>query len=267
MKGMDVTHITGPLHYESVGRSNRDRMVLLHPNPMDSTSWLYQTAHFATWFNCIAIDLPGYGRSPAATSGLTMEEIAEACWTAVDAASESDTRAVLVGCSVGAELVQYMYHARPDAVGALVLSGTGWSAEKSFCTERIEEYRRNGIGFRHEHTLRGFSPAFADSDLGRWFAEMFTERNRWADLASIEHIYTAMLAPLLRQDEIDVPVLIASGELDVEHANAFVLRDRLPNARLVTIEGAGHACQVEQPHVFNRVVREFLEEHRLLPAG
>ena len=38
-------------------------LVLIHANPFDHDLWLYQSAHFSTWFKVIAIDIRGYGRS------------------------------------------------------------------------------------------------------------------------------------------------------------------------------------------------------------
>jgi 3-oxoadipate enol-lactonase len=70
-------HIQGPLYWERLGKTGRP-MLFVHPNPYDRSAWLYQMAHFSTWFQTIAVDLPGFGRSPTATPGLTMAEIAEA---------------------------------------------------------------------------------------------------------------------------------------------------------------------------------------------
>ena len=57
-----VEHIEGALYYERMGR-NGPVMALVHPNPMDQSCWMLQMAHLSTWYRCIGIDLPGYGRA------------------------------------------------------------------------------------------------------------------------------------------------------------------------------------------------------------
>jgi pimeloyl-ACP methyl ester carboxylesterase len=74
-------HIHGPLYYERMGRTG-PVIAFVHPNPMDQSCWIFQLAHLSTWYRCIAIDIPGYGRSPKADAGLTMTDMAEACWEA-----------------------------------------------------------------------------------------------------------------------------------------------------------------------------------------
>ena len=70
-----AAHIQGPLYYERAGRAG-PIIAFVHPNPMDQSCWLYQMAHFSTWYRCIAIDLPGYGRSPKADAGLSRSNAA-----------------------------------------------------------------------------------------------------------------------------------------------------------------------------------------------
>jgi pimeloyl-ACP methyl ester carboxylesterase len=78
-----AAHIEGPLYYERMGTIG-PVMAFVHPNPMDQSCWIFQMAHLSTWYRCIAVDIPGYGRSPKGTPGLTMDDMAQACWEAID---------------------------------------------------------------------------------------------------------------------------------------------------------------------------------------
>src|SRR5215468_149302 len=118
-------HIQGPLYYERMGRTG-PVIAFIHPNPMDQSCWIFQMAHLSTWYRCIAIDIPGYGRSPKAAPGLTIDDMAQASWEAIDT-EFADQPAILVGCSVGSRIIPYMYHQRPGRTAAMILSGTGYS--------------------------------------------------------------------------------------------------------------------------------------------
>lgn len=255
--------VHGPLHAEVMGTDDAPPMVFLHPNPMDSASWTFQVAHLSTWYRTIAVDLPGYGRSPTASADVTMQDIADACWQAVDRRGQGP--AVLVGCSVGSALVQHMYHRRPDQTAALVLTGAGYDPVKAFVPKRIEEYRRLGLDHRRTHTLHGFSSDFRETSLARWFADLFTERNDTADLDTIIAMFTALGVPDpdWLQSGIAKPVLILTGSEDNTHARAFHLHERLPDSELITLEGAGHACYIEQPWRWDRELLDFLDRRGL----
>ncbi len=71
------------------------------------------------------------------------------------------------------------------------------------------------------------------------------------------------------QADLAAPVLIVSGETDVAHRAAFALRERLSRAELVVVQGAGHACHIEQPWSFDAAVLRFLrtQGHSHLPLS
>jgi 3-oxoadipate enol-lactonase len=259
--------IRGPLNYERMGHRG-PAMAFLHPNPMDQSCWLYQMAHFSTWYRCIAMDLPGYGRSPKAAQGLTMDDMAQASWEALDAAMPGE-RVVLVGCSVGSLIAPYMHLQRPRQTAAMVLSGTGYTPGKEFAARRIKAYSEHGIGYRWGYTFEDFSPAFRATPTARYFADLFTERNAQADLQSILHQFEALAKPDAddHHARITCPTLILSGSEDSVHQAAFELQRRIRGCEMKVLYGAGHACHIEQPWLFDSLMIEFLRRHGVHPGA
>ena len=260
-------HIEGPLYYERMGRTG-PVMAFVHPNPMDQSCWIFQMAHLSTWYRCIAIDIPGYGRSPKALPGLTMDDMAQACWEAIDDAAPGE-RAILVGCSVGSALVPWMHHQQPQRTAALVLSGTGYNPGREFTKHRIASYREQGIGYRWGYTFEDLSPAFRATPLAHFFATMFIERNAHADLESIIYQFEALAKaePDDHHSRIACPTLILTGSEDGSHPRAAALKARISGCEMKILYGAGHACQIEQPWLFDRYLIEFLKQHDLFPTA
>lgn len=252
--------IDGRLNVVTAGPEDADVLFFVHGNPLDSAGWLYQTTEFSTRYRCISVDLPGYGLSPAAKSGVTMEDIAAACWAACEGESAVTSKFVLVGSSVGATIVQHMYHLFPDKVRGVVISGTGYLPSREFVQGRISEYRTKGLDYRYEYALETFGPDFRASNLGQWFANLFANRSDHADVESIIHTFEAfgIPDPEWLQKDLSVPVLFISGDEDPVHHAAFELVKRFPDAQLVALGGAGHACQLDQPWEYNKLLQEFL---------
>src|SRR5947199_835562 len=74
-------------------------LILIHANPFDHDLWLYQTAHFSTWFKVIGIDIRGYGRSAKMTTSYSLRDMAEDVVSVMR--DVGVTPAILGGCSVG----------------------------------------------------------------------------------------------------------------------------------------------------------------------
>jgi 3-oxoadipate enol-lactonase len=260
-------HILGPLYYERMGRTG-PVMAFIHPNPMDQSCWIFQMAHMSTWFRCIAIDIPGYGRSPKANAGLTMSDLAESCWGAIETEFPNEP-AILVGCSVGAAILPYMHHARPDKTRALIMCGTGYNPGKEFTVHRIKQYRERGIAYRWDYTFEDLSPAFRQTAMAMYFADMFTERNARADLETIVRQFLALKEPDADDHyaRIQCPSIILTGSEDAIHKSAFALQERIPNCDLRILHGAGHACHLEQPWLFDRLMLAFLKDRGLFSAA
>ena len=265
MSSEPTGRILGPLNVERLGHRGPP-MVFLHPNPADHSIWLYQMTHFSSGVRTVGIDLPGYGRSPRALPGVTLPEIAAACWDAVDRVSAEP--AVLAGCSVGAHVALHMAHLRPERTAAVILSGTSYRAEKTYCLERIAAYTERGIAYRRDYFLEIVSASWGASPLGQYFADLFAERNDSADVVTIIEVFRALYVP--DPDwlfEVQAPVLILSGTEDRAHATVGALRDRIAGSELVALAGAGHACQIEQPWLWDHWATEFLKRKGAWPVA
>jgi pimeloyl-ACP methyl ester carboxylesterase len=249
-----------PLATWVAGPADAPPVVMVHPNPLDKMSWMYQVADLSTDHRCIAVDLPGYGESAAMPDSWGIRDIADAVWTVVDRHADGSRPAVVMGSSIGSHIVEHMYHLRPERTRALVLAGTGWDPAPAFIGRRVREYRERGISTRAQHAADIFSPAFRATSLCQWIVSTTCARATYCTAESISRLFEIRheQEPDAFYSEIAAPTLIVSGTEDVAHQTAFALQPKIPGSQLVTIPGAGHACQLEQPWSFNSHVRGLL---------
>lgn len=250
-------HISGPLHLARAGQGGAP-LLLVHGNPFEHTSWMYQMAHLEGRFRVMAVDLPGYGRSPAAGPGLTMADVAQACWEALSGAEREP--AVLVGLSVGATVVNEMARIRPQQTRALVLASRGYYRENAFVARRIADFRRLGLSYIEPYALSLMGPDFQKTQPARDLARLCAERNERADVDTICRMFEALGQS--RQEElieaIACPTLVLSGDQDPAHQAAFALAERIAGSEMAVIEGGGHACNMDHPLAFDEHLLSFL---------
>ncbi|MEK7217362.1 MAG: alpha/beta hydrolase, partial [Chloroflexota bacterium] len=93
--------------------------------------------------------------------------------------------------------------------------------------------------------------------------------NDRADQATIVHQFKALGAarPEGFYSTIGCPSIILTGSEDNAHPRSFALKEQIPGCELRVLPGAGHACQLEQPWLFDRLMIEFLERHGLFPGS
>lgn len=244
----------------AAGDQDAPAMVFVHPNPLDGLSWAYQVGDFSADYRCVVVDLPGYGRTPSIPAQWGMTDLADAIWRAVDRESTHEGPVVVVGCSIGSHLAQHMYHRAPTRVRALVLSGTGWDPSRPYVARRIREYAEHGVAARRQHALDVLSARFGATELGQFLVDTTCARDEYTDASAISRLFEIRASPDPEEfiTTISVPTLIISGSEDAAHSAAGPLVELLPDARLYTIEGAGHACYLERPRVFDAEMRSFL---------
>ena len=155
------------------------------------------------------------------------------------AAVETSTSGVRL--AIGSAVVTYMHHRRPDKTAALILSGTGYNPTKDFAHRRIKAYREQGLDYRWGYTFEDLSPAFLATPLARFFADLFAERNRYADLETVIRQFEAHAQPDAEdhQARVACPTIVLSGSEDATHQSAFALKARIPGCEMKILPGAG----------------------------
>jgi pimeloyl-ACP methyl ester carboxylesterase len=243
------------LHYEVHGEGDATPLLLSHGFGSSSAMWgpnlgsLARGRRVATW------DLRGHGDSDAPDDPAAYSHDASVADMAAVLDAAGMPRAVLVGMSLGGYLSQRFRLAHPERVAALVLVDTGpgyrrdderagWNA---FCERTAADLEARGLAAqragsevalaRHRHGAQGLAHA----------ARGIMAQD---DAAVIEAL-----------EAIDVPTLVVVGSEDEQFLRAAsYMAARIPGARQVVIDGAGHAANVDNPADFDRDVTEFLEE-------
>ena len=126
--------------------------VMVHANPFDHNLWMYQIAHFSTYFRIIAIDIRGYGRSDKPTTPFTLKEMADDVLGVCR--DEGVKEAILGGVSVGSGMALLLGLDHPEMFKALILVG-GNSGGAGSIEARIHGYTKIGIETYHiQHSER-----------------------------------------------------------------------------------------------------------------
>jgi pimeloyl-ACP methyl ester carboxylesterase len=230
-----------------------DGLLLVHAFPLDARMWEPQLTTFADALPVVAPHLPGFGGSPPAGEAMTMDAAARRCLEALDEAGVD--RAVVCGLSMGGYVTFALRNLAPERVIGLVLANTKAEADtlEAAAGRRslAARLRAEGSGFLVESPpplLReGADPALSER-----------VRSMIAD-QSADAIAGAALGMAERPDRtgelgsIEVPTLVVTSDGDrlIPPAVTAPLAQAIPGAELLTIAGAGHLSNLEDPGGFD----------------
>jgi pimeloyl-ACP methyl ester carboxylesterase len=240
------------LHYSIHGVANAEAPVLLtHGFAASERMWDANLAALSADRRVLTWDMRGHARSdaPEAPADYGVEQSIGDLLALLDALGAS--RAVLAGMSLGGYL-SLAFHARhPERVAALILLDTG----PGFRREEPRAQWNAGVE-RTAATLErdGLAALPSSPEIG--------EHPNARGLVNVARRVMAQhdghVAESLR--DIAVPTLVVVGSADTNFLrSADYMAARIPGARKVVLEGAGHAANIDAAERFNGAVREFLE--------
>ncbi len=242
------------IHYEHHGEAtDRPPLLLTHGYSASSAMFLGNVDALRADRQVVLWDIRGHGHSdsPADPSQYT-QALSLADMAAILDACEAP-RAILGGHSLGGYLSLAFRIAQPDRVAGLVLIDTGPGYKQDAGREKWNAMaERFAVGFE----TRGLD-ALATSP------EVDAGPHDPAGLARaargiLKQSDASVMASLA---EIDVPTLVLVGDRDEPFlAAADIMAAKIPGARRVTIDGAGHAPNLDRPDEFDAAVAQFLAD-------
>jgi pimeloyl-ACP methyl ester carboxylesterase len=242
-------------------------------------AWKLNIEQLKSDYRCIAIDLPGYGKSSKGGYPGNMTFYADVLIEFADKLGLD--RFTLVGHSMGGQISIVTALANPERVEKLILAAP--AGFETF-TNGEKEWLRNafstrGVMLTPAETIReNFATNFFDMPKSARF--MIEDRMAMRSTAEFKHycyIITKNVSGMVDQPVFDKlknisqPCLILFGEKDQLIPNRYLHggktekiarqgAEQIPGSKLVMVPKAGHFVQFEQPSLFNQTVRDFLSK-------
>jgi pimeloyl-ACP methyl ester carboxylesterase len=203
--------------------------------------------------NAIAIDLPGHGKSPG-PGRKTVSDYARCVAALLDALDIP--QAIIAGHSMGGAIAQMMALDHAERVHGLVLIGTG--AKLRVHPDILDRVLTDPQAVAALLKDWIWGPGTPES-----MRQLAYDQLMQTPPEIIHGDYLACDAFDVRErlEEIRAPALVIGGTADAmtPHKFSAFLRDHLPNADLVTVEGGGHMMALEHPAFVTDAIRTWLE--------
>ena len=242
--------------------SNKRPLVFVHGFMGGSEQWELQKP-LGDERELVCLDLPGFGLRAAEAAKSSIPEFAAWALEALTAKGIKDFD--LIGHSMGGMIVQEMVRQSADAerVRNLILYATGSIGEMPGRFETIETSIERALHDGPQATARRISATwFLDYEQAREYPTCAAI----AEKAPIESIQAGLRAMQAwnGQDylsQIQVPTLILWGDQDRAYLwpQIDLLWRSIPKAQLAVVPKASHAVHLEEPQIFELLVRKFLD--------
>jgi pimeloyl-ACP methyl ester carboxylesterase len=244
------------IHYEVTGEG--PALLLTHGYSATGEMWQGQLATLSPHFKVITWDMRGHGASDYPQDQAAYSEEA----TVADMAALLDAvgaeQAIIGGLSLGGYMSLAFHRAHPKRTRALLIIDTGpgykndqardgWNANAIRRAERLEA---DGLGDLSKASAEVRQARHRDATgLARAARGMLTQR----DARVIESLPGVGVPSVVIVGAQDTPFLAASDYMAA----------KIPGAKKIVIEGAGHSVNIDKPEAFNAALMSFLREAEL----
>jgi 3-oxoadipate enol-lactonase len=234
-------------------------VVFLHAFPLQAAMWEANLATIPDGWRAVAPELRG-------EAGVRMSDLAGDVIDLLDHLGV--TQAAVVGCSMGGYVLFEMFKSAARYVSAAGLISTRPGADN----EEGRSNRQKMIALADSNGVEAIADQMVPKLLGQ-----ATQRERPESIRQVRHLIVTntaervkafIVAMMERGDstsilaKIDVPALIVHGAEDtlIPPAEAESMHRAISHSRLELIPSSGHLPNLEQPRVFDEILRKFLAQ-------
>jgi pimeloyl-ACP methyl ester carboxylesterase len=250
-------------------------LLFIHGLGGTSLHWEKQLDFFGRNGRCIAIDLPGCGKSDGPASGYSIELLARSVHSLVVGLDLK--KPILVGHSLGGWVsLEYNLKFPAEARALVIVDSFVGFANSSFSralSERLRSARAHHDDF--EGFLKGFASSLlhrertdgvGDGDYEERFAAEFVKTPYETYCGMLDALIgkTMEMLPerrlVLAWSEEAVPVLLIKRYVDEDRELVNSLfSSQVPDIRVVDVKGTGHYIMIDAADSFNSELGAFLE--------
>lgn len=266
--------------YTNSGEKTGETILFVHGLMSYIPAWAKVIPELSKTFRCIAIDLPGYGKSSGGVNPGTVSFYVDILVKFVKKLNLGKVN--LAGHSMGGQIAIAMALKHPELIKKLILlAPAGFETFSFFENVMIKKYASPKMfqDASEEQIRKSWAGNFFR--MPEEVAEMLKdslEMKKWGGFGDYcEVVYNSVLG-LLKEPvfsslkKLNCRTLIFFGKDDAQIPNRYIHKNTTPeeiakkgaseirNAKLVLIEQCGHFVQYEKPDVVIREMQSFLEE-------
>jgi pimeloyl-ACP methyl ester carboxylesterase len=260
------------LHVEEVGSGTP--IVFVHEFAGDCRSWEPQLRHFARRYRCLAFNARGYPPSEVPGDGgkYSQDHARDDIRAVLDGLSIA--KAHVVGLSMGGFATLHFGLEYPERALSLVVAGCGYGAQPGKRAQFQQEVERTAETIATEgmpkaaegYALGPTRIQFQNKDPRGWaeFAARLAEHSSIGSsltMLGVQRRRPSLYDLVDRMRRLAVPTLIVTGDEDEPCLEPGLLMKRaIATSGLVVIPKSGHAINLEEPDLFNRVCDDFFHQ-------
>lgn len=255
----------------TAGAPGRTLCLFLHGIGGNRHNWQAQVAVASGVMPAAALDLRGYGDSTLGPRQSTVDDYCDDILRVMQVMGAE--RLVLVGLSYGSWIATSFAMRHPELLAGLVLSGGCTGMSEAGPDEREAFRVSREVPLNAGQTPADFAPAvvkvLAGPDASDATRKALLDSMAAIPVATYRDALICFTNPLERFDfsRMTMPVLMITGEHDrlAPPAEIRGVAGRIwdsagrPDVQFEVIPGAGHVCNVEMPHLYNRHLIDFLK--------